>query len=130
MLAFAALYSIAVFAVPAFFAAEGFEAVTGTSLDSIDGGYVLVLLSAERHVGAFAIAATASGFFFLFGAFRKGERWSWWALLILGLVSWGWGLVDNLLMGSTLNAILHAVGTVVFLVGLLLPIGMFFGKKG
>ena len=89
MLAFAGLYSIAVFAVPAFFAAEGFEAVTGESLDSISAGYVRVLLTAERHVGAFAIAATASGFFFLFGGFRKGESWSWWALLILGLISWG-----------------------------------------
>ena len=50
-------------------------------------------------------------------------------MLVVGGLSWGWGLVDNIIMGSALNSIMHAAGTVVCLVGLLLPVGAFFAKK-
>ena len=130
MLAFGGVYSVMTFAIPAFFVGEGFEATTGRTLESVqDEGYVDVLLSTERHVGAFAVASTLAGFFILFGAFRKAEAWGWWALLIVGLISWGWGLVENITHASTMNIIMHGAGTLVFLVGLLLPVGVFFGKK-
>ena len=88
-----------------------------------------VLLGTQRHLGAFALAATASGLFFVYGAFRKGEVWSWWAVLTVGVISWGWGLVYNIVIGTGINTIMHIVGTVAYFVGLLLPIGVFFGKK-
>ena len=130
MLAFAGVYSLMTFAMPAFFLAEGFEVATGRSLDTVtDEGYVDVLLGTGRHLGALAVASTIAGFFFLYAGFRKGEAWGWWALLIVGIISWGWGLVGNINSSSTMNVILHSSGTLVYLVGLLLPVGTFFGKK-
>ena len=130
MLAFAAVYSIMTITVPTLIVGESYKAVAGKSIDSIqDQDYLRVLLGTGRHLGAFALASTLAGLFIVFGAFRKAEVWSWWAMLVVGGLSWGWGLVDNIIMGSALNSIMHAAGTVVCLVGLLLPVGAFFAKK-
>jgi hypothetical protein len=130
MLLFAGVYSLMTFVMPAVFVAEGFEVATGRSLATVDDqGYVAVLLSAQRHVAAFATASTIAGFFFLYVGFRKGESWAWWALLVVGVISWGWGLVENIRFSSSMNIILHSAGAFVYLVGMMLPVGVFFGKK-
>ena len=130
MLAFSAVYSVLTIVTPAFVVGESYKAVTGKSIDSIqDADYVRVLLGTGRHLGAFALASTLAGVFFLYGAFRHAEAWSWWAVLVVGVISWGWGLVNNFIMGATMNAVMHAAGSLVYLIGLVLPIGSFFGKK-
>jgi hypothetical protein len=129
-LAFAGVYSIMTIVVPETTIAGTFQAYTGKDLDSIgDQGYLNVLLASVRHVGSFALATVIAGFFFLFGAFRKGELWAWWAMLLVGGLAYGWGLVNYILIGDQFNLIMHAFGTGVLLLGLLLPIGVFFGKK-
>jgi hypothetical protein len=130
MLAFAAVYSVMTIAVPELFIQDAYEVLTGQPIKSVlDEPYMRLSFSVGRHLGAMSLASTLSGLFILYGAFRKVELWSWWALLVVGGLSWGWGLVDNMITGSVINTIMHGGGTVAFLVGLLLSVGVFFGKK-
>jgi hypothetical protein len=130
MLVFATVYSVMTIAAPKLVIGSSFQALTGKTLDSIqDEGYLKALLNTGRHLGSFALASTIAGFFFLFAGFRNAQLWAWWGMLVVGGLSWGWGLVNNAIMGSTFNIIMHAVGTAVYLLGLLLPIGAFFAKK-
>jgi len=129
-LAFAGVYSIMTMAVPKVFIEGTFQAYTGKTLDSIqDEGYLKVLLNTVRHLSSFALATVIAGFFFLFGAFRKIQPWAWWAMLFVGGLAYGWGLVNYAIIGSMFNLIMHAFGTGVFLLGMFLPIKLFFGKK-
>jgi len=52
-----------------------------------------------------------------------------WCCRIAGLIVWGYGVYIQASEGGMLNMILHLVGIVLLLIGLLLPIRSFFGKK-
>jgi hypothetical protein len=130
MLVFAAVYSFMGIFAAKLIVGSSFEAITGKSIDSIaDAGYKKALLNTQRYLGAFALATTISGSFILFAAFVKKLKWSWPAILFIGGIAWGWGLISNLLIGDTLNIILQCVGTGLFLIGLLLPIKEFFTEN-
>jgi hypothetical protein len=82
-----------------------------------------------RHLGAFALAATIGALFILFAGFKAGRKWAWWGLLCIGVFGWVFGLVRFIIIGDTKNIIGFAVGTALWLLGLLLPIGAFFAGK-
>lgn len=130
MLVFAGVYSFMSIFAPKLIAGSGFEASTGTTLDSIrDDAYLKSYLYANRTSGIFALGTTIAGFFIIFTGFRKKEQWAWWAVLIVGGLVWIWGLVNGLIVGDTFNSIMYLVGTVLVIVGLLVPVKIFFTKK-
>ena len=131
MLVFAAAYSFMGIFAARLIVGSNFEAITGEALDSIsDEGYERALLNTQRYLGAFALATTTAGCFILFAAFKKSAKWAWWAILLVGGIAWGWGLISNVLINDTLNIILQCVGTGLFLLGVFLPVGDFFGESG
>jgi hypothetical protein len=69
-----------------------------------------------------AVAVVLALFFIVFTGVQKGQKWSWWCSLIVGLIVWGYGVYIQTSEGDWLNMIL-------LLVGVLLPIRSFFGKK-
>jgi hypothetical protein len=108
-----------------------FKNITGKELDSVqDAGYLSVLLDRQRSLGMFALTSLISGFFILFVGFRKAQKWAWWALLFVFGIGYLWGLIHNIVNVDTLNITLMAIGMVLLLIGLLLPVKDFFAKAG
>lgn len=86
-------------------------------------------LAEARHLGCFGLAATIGALFILFAGFKKGQKWAWWAILLMGIFGWAYGLVRYIMLHDTKNLIGFAIGTVLWLIGILLPIGAFFPTK-
>jgi len=130
VLVFGGLYSLMLIFAPKIILSSGFEITTGEKLEDISKtSYLKVMVNEMMHMGALGLAAVVSCIFILFAAFRKAEKWAWWAMLITGVIAWGYGFVENIITGDILNSLLHLIGLVIFLVGLLLPVKAFFAKK-
>jgi len=130
VLIYGAFYSVLNTFAPGLTVATTFEAVTGKSFDSIqDTGYLETLLGETSQIGIFGIAMTIGSAFILFFAFRKAEKWAWWAMLLTSLITWGYTLVRHIVIGDMQNVYMILVGLLVALTGIMLPIKDFFGKK-
>jgi hypothetical protein len=130
MLVFGGVYSLMLVFAPKMILSSGFEAETGEKLENIqNASYLKVMVGELKHMGTLGLTVAISSIFILFAAFRKAEKWAWWALLVTGVLAWGYGLIDNIITGDMFNSLLHLIGIVIFLVGLLLPVKAFFGKK-
>ena len=92
-------------------------------------GYLKAYLGANRTSSLFALVTVIAGFFILFGAFRKAEKWAWWGFLIAGGVAWIWGVAFSIIIGDTFYLTLQLIGLILLIVGILLPVKAFFGKK-
>ena len=106
------------------------EARSGKTLDSITETEVAnTIVVQTRHLGIFALTTCVALFFILFNGFKKGEKWAWWAFLIVLVISEGYSLVTQILEKDVQNLILHLIVTVLWLTGILLPVKVFFPKK-
>lgn len=129
MLAYGGIYSLMSIIVPKVVMKTGIEAAIGKTIDDArNDGYLRSIATGQRNTGVFALASIASGFFVLFAAFRKAQKWSWWAFLVVGGIAWVGGLVITMAIGDNTNMLMQLVGLVILLVGLLLPIKVFFAK--
>ena len=128
-LAYSGVYAILVIAATQFIVGSSFEGITGKEISSIqDEGYVKTLINVGRYMGVFALTTVILLFVVLFTGFKNTARWAWWTILLIGVGIWTYGIVMNTIERDTLNMLLHIVGAVVFLVGIFLPIGVFFKK--
>lgn len=122
MLIYAGLYSILLLFIPG----------DGELSGSIIGGNITddncrqLYENVSRHKAAFALSTVIACFFMLYAGFRKGKKWAWFGLLLGGGLAWGWGVVNTIVFGTTINMIMHLVGMGLLLGGLLLPINIFF----
>jgi len=130
MLAYAGIYSLMSIFVPAVMMKGALTATTGKNLDNArDDGYLKALTGGQRNIGIYALTTTIAGFFVLFAGFRKGQKWAWWSFLVVGGIAWLLGLIYSQVIGDKVNSLLMAIGIVIFLVGLLIPVKEFFGKE-
>ena len=126
--AYAGIYSLMCITIPKAMLGSTVKAVTGKDLDSIDEGSLKALLGRQRNIGLYALVAVICFFFILIVGFRKAEKWAWWAFLIGGGIAWLWGVIYALAIGNKLHILLQAIGIVVFIVAVLLPVKVFFAK--
>jgi len=130
MLAYAGIYSIMSLIAPKVMMGSAFQSMTGETLESIQNpAYLKALLGGQRNMGLFALTTVISGFFVLFAGFRKGEKWAWWAFLVVGGLAWLWGLINAIIIVDKVNLPMEIIGMVIFLVGLLIPVKVFFAKE-
>ncbi len=130
MLAYAGAYSIGNLIVPEVFVSSSFQIVTGEELKDVQNeGYLKAFLGQSRTASLFALVTVIAGFFILFAAFRKAEKWAWWGFLIAGGIAWIWGVAFSIVIGDTFYLALQLIGLVLLIVGILLPVKAFFGKK-
>lgn len=122
---FGAIYSLVTIVSP--------QTVSGNTLEASGEpqtpAVVKAIYNVVRHLGAFALCANIGAFFILINGFKKGLKWGWWGFFLTGIVGWGFGLVRFILNGDTKNLIGHLIGIVLFLIGVLLPLKVFFPKK-
>lgn len=124
-LLFGALYSVVVIVSPQTVVSSRLKAEPELQTPVVTKAY----LAEARHLGACALAATIGALFILFAGFKKGQKWAWWAMIVMGIFGWAYGLVRFIILHDTKNLIGFAIGTVLWLIGILLPIGAFFPKK-
>lgn len=129
MLAYGGIYSLMNIIVPEVIMKSSFKAMTGKALDTVDADSLKALKASHRYMGVYAVVTVVFGFFILFAAFRKAQKWAWWNFLIAGGIMWLWGLIHSIVIGDTANLIAHIIGIVIFLVGVLLPVKEFFAKE-
>jgi len=127
---FSGLYSLFVVVSPRTIAGSTLEARSEQTLESVqDPEVAKTIVIQTRHLGIFALTTSIALFFILFTGFKKGEKWAWFSFLIVGVIAWGYGLVMQISEGDILNMILHLIGTVLLLIGILLPVKVFLAKK-
>lgn len=130
-LLFSGIYGLLITFNPKMIAEKTLDARAGKTLADVgDPGVADTILIYTRHMGVFALCITIAMFFVLFKAFKKGEKWAWWAFLFVGGIAYIYGLIVQVMEKDMFNLILHIVGTALIAIGLLLPIKEFFGKKG
>jgi len=63
-------------------------------------------------------------------AYRKGEKWSWYAVLIAGSISWGTFIGYKILIGYIgVSMITFVVGAALTIIGLVIPAKEILSKK-
>ena len=130
MLVYAGAYSVMSIIRPEMILESTVKGATGKTLnDAQDNGYLKALFVLSRDAGLFGLAAVASGFFILFSGFRKARKWAWFAFLLAGGIGWLGGLILTISIGDMLNILIRTIGTIISLVGLLIPIKAFFGRR-
>jgi len=129
MLAYAGVYTLMAIFVPKVVAGSAFKAATGETLDSIqDAKHLGFLLRSQRMIGQYALASVIASFFILLGGFQKGRKWAWWSFVIGGAVCWLWGVINALVIVDKVNLPLQSVGAVLWLLGVILPVKVFFAE--
>ncbi len=128
-LIFSSIYGILLVFTPATISASTVEVRGGNLEAAQDTAVGQAFIVQTRHLGVFAICISIALFFVLFAAFNKGTQWAWWAILFAGGIAWLFGLIVQILEGDMLNMVLHIIGIIILLLGLLLPVKEFFAKK-
>ena len=129
-LLFGTAYTLVIIVSPQTVANSTLEARADMTLANVqDQGAAETILTYGRHMGVFGLTTNIAMFFVLFMGFKKAQRWAWWAFLFAGGIAWIFGLATQIAEGDMMNLIGHVIGIVLWLIGILLPIKVFFPKK-
>ena len=129
-LLFGTAYTVAIIVSPETVANSTLEARADTNLGYIqDEGAAETIIVYARHMAVFGLTTNIAMFFILFMGFKKAQKWAWWAFLLVGGIGWLFGLLTQIGEGDTMNLIGHVIGISFLLIGILLPIKVFFPKK-
>jgi len=129
-LLFGTVYTLVIIVSPQTVANSTLKARADMSLADIqDKGAAETIVTYARHMGVFGLTTNIAMFFVLFMGFKKAQKWAWWAFLFTGGIAWIFGLVTQIGEGDTMNLIGHVIGIALWLIGILIPIKVFFPKK-
>jgi len=131
-LVLALIYALSAFIKPELLVSRSFPLYTDLQWDNLlnespnIAKYVLIL---ERMAGGLGLATVLAGFFVLFTAFRKGEKWAWYYMMVVSLIGWGNNLLGNIMMHNTLVIIIIIVGLLLLTAGLIVSAKAFLCEK-
>ena len=83
----------------------------------------------NRLTVAFALAVSIIGIFLALTSYRKGEKWSWFAFMVSGIIVWGSNLAYYITLASSINIVIMSIGLVLLIIGLVIPAGAILGSK-
>jgi len=112
-----------------------FTAYTGQSLsDALANGSksAELWLVAKRLIGIELLPISLLMIFITQKSYRKGERWSWYALLIAGIITWGSLIGYKVAIGyfqPTPSSMTFIIGAILFIIGIALPAKAMLGKQ-
>ena len=112
-----------------------FLAYTGQSLsDALASGSKAaeLWLVTKRLWGIELLATSILMIFITSKSYAKGNKWSWYALLVTGSIFWGGLIGYKVTIGyfqPTMSSMTFIVGAILFTVGLILPAKAILGKK-
>lgn len=62
-------------------------------------------------------------------SYSKVEKWSWYTLLVTGVIGWGSWVAYYVVVGDPIGRIMTIAGAVVFVIAIALPAKAILGKK-
>jgi hypothetical protein len=89
-------------------------------------------LVTKRLWGVELLAISLMAMFITAKSYAKGEKWSWYALLVTGCILWGSLIGYKVAIGyfqPTMSGMTFIVGAILFAIGIALPAKAILGKK-
>ena len=89
-------------------------------------------LTTKRLWGVELLAISLLMIFVTARSYSKGEKWSWYALLVTGCILWGSLIGYKVIIGyfqPTMSSMTFIVGAVLFAIGIALPAKAILSKK-
>jgi len=83
----------------------------------------------NRLTVAMALAVSILGIFLALTSYRKGEKWSWFAFLVSGIIVWGSHVAYYITLASSIDMVLMLIGLVLLVIGLAIPAKAILGGK-
>jgi len=112
-----------------------FEGYTGQSLSdalAVGSKSAELWLVVKRLVGVELLPVSLLMIFITQKAFSKGEKWSWYALLIAGCTTWGSLIGYKVAIGYfelTTSSMTFIIGAILFIIGIVLSAKPILGRK-
>jgi hypothetical protein len=112
-----------------------FEAYTGQSLsDALATGSksAELWLVVKRLIGVELLPISLLMIFITQKGYSRGEKWSWYALLISGTITWGSLIGYKVVIGyfqPTTSSMTFIIGAILFIIGIVLPAKAIFSEK-
>ena len=112
-----------------------FAAYTGQSLSDAlaDGSKSAELwFIAKRLIGVELLPISLLMIFITQKSYSRGKKWSWYALLIAGIITWGSLIGYKVAIGyfePTTSSMTFIIGAILFAIGIVLPAKAFLSKK-
>ena len=112
-----------------------FEAYTGQSLsDALATGSksAELWLVVKRLIGFELLPVSLLMIFITQKGYSRGEKWSWYALLTSGIITWGSLIGYKVVIGyfqATPSSLTFIVGAILFVIGIVLPAKAILSKK-
>jgi hypothetical protein len=112
-----------------------FAAYTGQSLSDAlaDGSKSAELwFIAKRLIGVELLPISVLMIFITQKSYSRGEKWSWYALLIAGIITWGSLIGYKVAIGyfePTTSSMTFIIGAILFIIGITLPAKAILSKK-
>ena len=106
---------------------EEFGAFTGESWTNFISGSPKssqLFLMLTKFIGAHVLSIAALIIGITLVAYRKGEKWSWYTLLISGIIGWGGALTYHTIIGipgALIGGLIVIIGTALFVIAIALP---------
>jgi len=106
---------------------EAFTAFTGnswTNFTSANAEPSELFLIMEKFVGANVLSAAVLVIGITLTSYRKGARWSWYTLLVGGIIGWGSCLTFHVTIGireALMGGLISIIGTIIFIVAIVIP---------
>ena len=88
-----------------------------------------LFIIAERLLGAMVLMTGLFTVLVAWKSYSKAEKWSWYTLLVTGIIGWGSWLTYLMAIGCLMFIVLAVVGIVLFVIGIALPAKAILGKK-
>lgn len=135
MAVFAFVISILWISITEVMFVSDFLAYTGQSLsDALAMGSksAELWLTAKRLWGVELLGISSLMIFITSKSYSKGEKWSWYALLVSGCILWGSLIGYKVAIGyfqPTMSSMTFIVGAILFAIGIAVPAKAIFGKK-
>lgn len=132
MMIVALIYAFITLFMPQVIVMRSFQGYTGQSWCEFAGsnptlaGYILGI---ERMAGGLGFVISFGALFVLFTAYKKVEKWAWFYILVVGILGWVNNLVANIIFKNSMTITIIVIGLVLIVIGLLIPVKDFFGKK-
>jgi len=91
-----------------------------------------LFLILNKFVGANVLSAAALVIGITLTSYRKGARWSWYTLLVSGIIGWGSCLTFHVTIGireALMSGLISIMGTIIFIVAIVIPAKAILTKK-
>jgi len=83
----------------------------------------------NRLMVATTIAVSIVGIFLALTSYRKGEKWSWFAFLVSGIIVWGSNVAYYITLASLMTTVIMLIGLMLLVIGLAIPAKAILGGK-